>query len=117
MTQVHTDLIAAKALITDIKRWTTEAVARDYDRHGVPAHSANAVCWCAFGALQRAVRGEQETNLHPDEFVNFEREDNLWLALVRGGVSIDSRGPIFLNDNSSHDVVMQMFDAAIAMEA
>ena len=93
------NLQAARDLITDPNKWTQFAVARNSGNQITLASSPDAVCWCAFGALQYTYSRDQEFRdllnimTYLDSFMN-------------GSVGI-------YNDTHTHKEVLAAFDRAI----
>lgn len=86
----------ARELLSDPKRWTTGAGARDKHGDPIPVNSPMAVCWCMSGALARIAgysdAWDAEKLLHP----NFP-----------GGIT-------GFNDTHEHADVLELMDKAIA---
>lgn len=59
MTTTIEILVAARALLSDEKRWTRGDLAHDIDGAAVDPRSKNAVCWCVIGAVQKFSLGHQ----------------------------------------------------------
>jgi hypothetical protein len=93
-------LKAGRELLSEPKRWGRGSFAQDATGIHVPAQSKRAVCWCALGALHKVAPGQENV------WARIEAAALLQLA-ARGSVS-------FLNDNSSHEDVLRMYDGAIA---
>lgn len=94
-------LRAARAKITDPKRWAQGVGARDTFGRQVAARCESAVCWCSIGAIC-AVEG-----------VTFAGDDVLdYLRTVSGESSV-----VDFNDapERTHDEVLQAFDKAAAL--
>lgn len=94
-------LIEAKNKISDPKKWTKRAYARDVDGSHVGAGEPEAVCWCSVGAID-AVLWQQD-----DESGAFNKAFAVLLAQTSENCIIK------MNDQSSHADVMAAFDAAI----
>lgn len=96
-------LIAARALIADEANWTRQVCARNAAGDAVFATSPDAVCFCAIGAVQRAVNYNILSDNNFNEYV-FARN-----ALeVRTGIAASA-----FNDTHTHSEVLAMFDKAI----
>jgi hypothetical protein len=90
-------LIKARDLISDPKRWTKSTYARRQDGSPCSALNAEAVCFCAVGAIARATDG------HFEPTVALVKQ----LKMLCGGDVID------FNDSHSHAEVLALFDKAI----
>lgn len=98
-------LQAAKAKIADPKNWTKTHLARN-DK-GVPRMplDADAVCWCAIGAISSVVsiyNGYAGTAVQRLTAAVFERGPEITVGVY--------------NDTHSHADVMSLFDRAIELE-
>jgi hypothetical protein len=51
-------LVAGLELISDPKRWTKGAWARDKRGFGVGSCTEEAVCWCSDGAVNKVINGK-----------------------------------------------------------
>ena len=90
----------AKELISDPKKWTQLAAARDDRGERCPIKSDRAVAFCAYGACERV--GDVHAVIH---------------FLDRAALNLyDRANAVALNDSqfTTHELVMQMFDMAIA---
>ena len=88
----------AKALISDPAKWTQKAAARDIEGAEVAFGDEDAVCWCALGAIWRAVP-------------NNDVETDAIFALSNAmGMGV----PLF-NDAHTHPEVLAAFDRAIEL--
>jgi hypothetical protein len=90
-------LKAARELIAKPERWTRGCGARNASGQDVNAHSDDATCWCAIGAIVKV----SDDNPVPAEML-------LRRALPDGGF-ISA-----FNDSHDHAEVLALFDAAIA---
>lgn len=96
-----TVLREARELISDPKRWTRGAFARDVEGTRVRSAADEAVCWCAIGAYNRAAGGTKQL----EAFRLLQRaSDDLF----------GKDDPAEVNDEMDHAAVLRMFDAAIA---
>lgn len=103
-------LVAARALIADPTHWTTGTCARDED--GIPeSHTAKeAVCWCAMGAIFKAIREtDPDGTRGPLENACFTALDDAVLELWPE----DPSNIVGVNDKRGHTAVLQAFDRAI----
>lgn len=94
-------LRSARDLISDEKRWTQSAEARDDRGSEIRALSPKATCFCAIGAIAKA-----------SEYVHFSNEINardLLRKQLGGGHTIVS-----FNDTHTHAEVLAVFDRAIS---
>lgn len=98
-------LIAARKLIEKPENWTRAFLARDNYGDPVYVHSDKAVCFCAMGALHKAV-GETQ-----GEFLDVVDDAAATLA---SAARIDTVAGF--NDTHTHDEVLVLFDKAIEME-
>lgn len=95
-------LIAARALISDPSKWTQQEYARDDASNGVGSLDESAVCWCSYGAIERAA-GTRLTG----------RIDTI---LCDAALDIFNSGCVsVINDSRSHADVLRMFDRAIEL--
>lgn len=100
-------LIAARALIAEPGTWTTGCASRDATGLPVPTHHPDAVCFCAWGAVER-VRGPDG----PYTMTPFER-----LAEAVGLTGWGKIQQLFdWNDASDQPTVLAVYDRAIALE-
>jgi hypothetical protein len=93
---VRENLIVARHLISDPKRWTQGLMARDAAGH--PACDGDAVCFCAVGALVKVT------------------SDIDWRALNvldSAARSLGFDGIVSLNDRADHPTVLRAYDLAI----
>lgn len=93
-------LTYAQELIRDPAHWTQFMAARDESGQFCHPASADAMCWCAFGALRRHAHAESMDFLHARN------------AVDRAAVEARTDGYVTLNDTRSHADVMAMFDRA-----
>lgn len=94
-------LEAARRRITDPARWTSGVQARDAEGVCVDPRDAEAVSWCAVGAIRReAYDGE------PDDWAL--RGAAYGRLYVVAGRAIED-----VNDAQGHAAVLAIFDAAI----
>ena len=106
MSDVVRVLTEARDLISDPKRWTQGAYARD--AHGRQTYWGDpaAVCWCASGAISKA------TKLTPAQ--SAMNRDLVDQAQAELDSAIDHYGVFTFNDSRTHKEVLEMFDRAIA---
>lgn len=90
----------ARELISDQKRWTQKAYARDRYGFGTGPWLKNAICFCSRGALMKA------SGLKVNEVVATPANTVLQ-SNMNGNV------PLF-NDTHTHAEVLEAFDRAIA---
>jgi hypothetical protein len=95
-------LKAARELISDEKRWTQRAEARNASGNDVGVYSPKAVCFCSLGAMAKVC----ERELYGRELVAREALRNE----IRDG---HSSGIANFNDNHTHAEVLALFDRAI----
>lgn len=93
----------ARALIADEKNWTQDSFARDSGGLPIDPTNDDAVCFCAIGALARAVGSNPDGELPAENF------------LVSEMLEWDARDSIpDFNDNHTHADILSLFDRAIA---
>ncbi len=92
-------LIAARAKIEKPENWTQDFLARSAKGRKVSPRSANAVCWCAMGALEAVCRYGSEASIG-----SFD-------ALAHAMPSL--YGIAEFNDTHTHSEVLAKFDEAI----
>ena len=98
-------LIKAKTLIQDPENWTQGVLARDNLYEPVPATSRNAVCFCTYGAVDRALGLENSIQYH---------EVTRLLRKVCAAISGSSMVAVY-NDTHTHPEVLALFDKAIEL--
>lgn len=100
MATVKEQLVAARALIADEKRWTQREFARDETGIPVDPVDDSACAWCALGALSRVLNcsplGE-----------DWSRVETLASVVTEDGLVVE------VNDTDGHAAVLAMFDRAI----
>lgn len=98
MTSALKVLVSARELLSDEKRWTKGASARDATGDDVDPRSERAVCWCVVGAVVKSTLGM----LHQEAALNQVHD------------VVDEPIPEF-NDapTSTHADVLRALDAAI----
>lgn len=96
---VHDTLVAARAVIAKPENWTINALARDKHNEPTHANADDAVCFCAAGAIRKAVGSIDMNVIEALEEVLLDRGQ-------------DPNVPTF-NDRSTHAEVLALFDAAI----
>lgn len=89
-------LRAAKAKIEDPEHWCQGSYACDENGNGTYSRDSRAHSWCAVGALFSMAQ-------------NFSVTSNLRMAALEQGY----RSISYLNDESTHENVMKMYDRAI----
>ena len=94
-------LIVARKLIEKPENWTRDFLARDSHGDPVYVHSDKAVCFCAMGALHKAI-GETSA-----EYLDV-------VASLASAARIDTVAGF--NDTHTHDEVLALFGKAIEME-
>jgi hypothetical protein len=106
---VHTQiLIGAKEILSDSKRWTKGAIARNVHGSATAESDSDAVCWCLNGAICKA-----------------ERDAGLWPLLSESNTSVqDFIYPVipaeyisYYNDaeETTHSDLMSTLDKAIEL--
>jgi hypothetical protein len=94
-------LIAARDLISDPKRWTTQYWARDAHGQPIEPTSPRATCFCSVGALRKVTQND----LKDPEYVKALKA--LHATTIANGMITST------NDLRGHFVVMKMFNEAI----
>ncbi len=94
-------LKGARELLSDEKRWTKGALARDKDGHetGI-AVDPDAVCWCAYGAIEHCNKEGYGAEIAMNRVVR--------------GLGWPSIGAFNDADSTTHADVLALFDRAIA---
>lgn len=100
MITVHDVLVRARQIISRPEAWTQRALARDKDSNPVPVSSDLAVCFCSYGADQKAA-SELNAGLRICAEADY--------ALQRAA----GMGVATFNDSGSHAEVLAVFDKAI----
>ncbi|MCJ2067825.1 hypothetical protein MKK75_03210 [Methylobacterium sp. J-030] len=100
MTTAGGYLRAARDTLTDPAHWTKEAYARDRRGAAVASNSPEAVCWCAYGALERLGTGEI---VDAREYLRVAADD------------LFKSPPAGVNDHIGHAAVLRMYDRAIEL--
>lgn len=100
-------LVAARDLIVKRENWTQGAYARDRLGDRTNSEGGEAVCWCAVGAIRRAIRlaGVHWCEGGSDIYLTARG------ALRRQMYDLDVA---VFNDRSEHADVLDAFDRAIA---
>ena len=102
MTTVHDVLVRARQIITPPEAWTQGALARGKNSEPVPVSFNDAVCFCSYGANQRA---------------SFELKAGFRICAVADDAlrAAAGMGVATFNDSPSrsHAEVLAVFDKAI----
>jgi hypothetical protein len=104
------DIRAARAVIEDPDNWTQGAMALDADGNSTPSNSETAVCFCALGAVRRAMK-------EPANPGHGRPRGNAVIDALHTVVRETTGQKYFIdhfNDVHSHAEVLAMFDKAIA---
>ncbi len=113
---LHVQLLCdARALISDPAHWTTGSAARDVSGAHVPSCSVNATCWCALGALVRAMPAETDMGrgvLHSVSHRGFRRAER---CLMTVAARLYHQSLTSVNDHCGHDAVLRVFEFAIIL--
>lgn len=99
--RAKTTLEAALELIKDKARWSQRAFARRKDGFPIDANAERACAWCALGAVQRA-SGCDYVPIDELEILDDE------------AAKMGKRTIVALNDEGTHDDVVEVFKRAIA---
>lgn len=103
MKNKHIEILKnARSIINTPDNWTQDAVARNNINEKVSAHSSEAVCWCAMGAMYKA----SKNNLSEDYqkafyFLDSEAKNTIYFTVLN------------FNDKTDHEAVLGLFDRAI----
>jgi len=105
-------LMQGRAILSDPKKWTRNAGARDDDGENCPVSDPRAICWCSTGILDK-LTGNAQVQLR-DRAVELLRENVFhigakWYDGMHDGVEA-------MNDASSHEEVMKVWDITIAKQ-
>lgn len=95
----HELLVKGRELISDEKRWTKGAFARDGNGHSLNPWNITAVCFCSIGALQRT-HSKTDSTFHG--------------AMAALDKAMSEDGVIYFNDTQTHSEVLAAWDRAIA---
>lgn len=98
----------ARELLSEPKRWTTQAAARDATGNEVSVDSPRAACFCSIGAIERMCLADGE-----EAYCRAERALRDAAKELFGSQSI-----VNANDRrpEGHAGVLKMFDRAIEAE-
>ena len=105
--EVIATLRAARELIAKPEAWTKVFFARDATGKQAQANSPRAVCWCIFGALERAA-----IDIHASDEAHNAAAEELDKQLRAQGSP--SPTVVDFNDTCTHAEVLALFDATIA---
>lgn len=109
--KLHEVLTEARKLIEDPNNWTQGQFARGQDGYWLPPKSADAVCFCAVGAVERVVTGHCFLGL--SAIVALGLQTGAENAL-KGHSMFARYAVVKFNDRNNHDAVLALFDRAIA---
>jgi hypothetical protein len=98
-------LIAAKKVIEKPSKWTRTWLARDESGEPVSPNSADAVCFCAVGAIRKVIDEEIGLSKIGGEVVD---------ALDRASMSMYRHDITSANDRTDHAGIHEIFDVAIS---
>lgn len=101
-------LSAARELIADPHRWTQATFARDAAGDDVASSAADAVAWCAWGALYRVCGRLADSPEEPDPCLSAAERH-----LIRAAVDLYDQNPEDVNDERGHPAVLEVYDLAI----
>lgn len=102
-------LKAARELLSDEKRWTQHAFAKEADGKSCDYDSPAAVCWCAAGAIGKVYGGDTLTDRAMEAQALLAGSDVLHELGEESSVTN-------LNDSGTHAEVLALFDRAIEKE-
>jgi len=107
---IKESLVAARALIADESKWTTDYIARKANGHFCSADDPGACKWCAQGAVLVCLGGKVgRSYLQVVDLLDAVATDMGYGDKDDQGKSPSAQ----LNDESSHLQVLAMFDRAI----
>ena len=94
------EIMTVKELLSDPKRWTKHANARDSNGQDCNLRSPEAVCWCITGAMSKVRNESYEAMYH-----------KVMKAIIK---LFDGNGIVAFNDdpNTTHEMVMQVLEEA-----
>lgn len=98
----------ARDLLSNKARWTQDYFARDEGDCVVSTTSRAAVCWCAFGAVEKVTGQCEPTSFGPNAFL---------CSAASELFPISEGNPAIVNDRLGYEATMQMFDRAIELAA
>lgn len=96
-------LKAARELISDRTRWTTNTWARDKNGDACDPLSEEAVRWCVYGVIYHL-------------YDNWDEAHDAHRLLHKAAMEVghrDAATPTYINDLVGHTAVMQMLERAI----
>jgi hypothetical protein len=99
MNPVTDILVRARKLIEKPENWTQEHYARNVAGEQTSTQAADAVCWCAIGAVLRA-----------DDTYPYSEAVGIASDLLRDAMGMH---PADFNDSHTHPEVLAAFDRAI----
>lgn len=94
-------VLGARELISDQKRWTTGAYARNCQGESVDELDTSAVCFCAMGAIRKTAGLDPKRTDAADQLI----------FLFRG---IKSKPLYVVNDQHGLEAVLKLFDTWLA---
>lgn len=98
-------LIAARDLISNPARWTQNFLAKDEYEYHVDPLSPDAVCWCAFGAIEKV----------GDDWKSFLLGKGASKFLVEASEELFRDGVSTVNDTLGHQAILAVYDRAIEL--
>lgn len=102
----------AKALISDVSRWTQGRNAVDDTGYSVDPTHTSACKWCSRGALMKVFGVSEDWHATPMEVRSAYTVVRTTLDQCAGNKHSD-RSMIGVNDAVGHAAVMEMFDCGI----
>lgn len=99
-------LMAAKAVIADPTRFTTDSIARDCYGATTSSLSDDATCWCSVGAYYKAIGFD---------YLNTEIDSKAFGFLVKAVGLFGGTAVADYSDTHIHTEVMTMWDKAIEL--
>ncbi|NJO37426.1 MAG: hypothetical protein HC871_07120 [Rhizobiales bacterium] len=99
-------LETAWQIIEDTASWTQSASARDQEGAQVQPDDPAACCWCAIGAIEKAV-----ADMNADEALVIPIVEHLCTSAK---VLFGTRSINYVNDHMDHAAVRRLFEHAIA---
>ena len=104
-------LTEAKALISDKKHWCKSSAARDINGKKIDVLSANAVCFCSYGAITRVTTRRKGF----DQAFSYNVSVEATHILNDASYTLHNRHFVTYNDTQSttHEDIMSVWDLAI----
>lgn len=115
MSQETEILKKAREIIADPIRWTKGAFALDKNKETALPNWNEAVCWCAEGAIQKAVWDMKAWHDSKERSAVMETACALLEAHIPSDYEFFARAARYNDhENTTHEMVLAWFDKAIA---